>query len=309
MNNHELLRRAPAKINLGLEVLRRREDGFHDINTIFAAVDLHDEVHLRSRPDNLITCSVEGNSQLDGGEDNLCVRAARALRDRMGDQEIGLDIRLLKRIPIGAGLGGGSSDAASVLLGAAELWQANISLEGLHPLASSLGSDVPFFLQGGIALAESRGELLNPLHLSLPFSLLLINSGLHISTPWAYRAVARSGDRLPSDLAGILERGVDDPGILRREMVNDFEEPVFVGHPTLKELKKRLYDSRALFAAMSGSGSTMFGLFSDRTGAEQAAEMFGDCWAVWRDLCRRRGTRSQEAKKPKSQGTIKKVRA
>lgn len=271
---------APAKINLGLEVLRRREDGFHDINTLFAAVDLCDRVALRVRSDDRLTLTIDGNSDLSPGDDNLCVRAVQALRLFSGRSSLGLDIALTKRIPIGAGLGGGSSDAAAVLRGAAHLWNLTIRPDDLSRIALSLGSDVPFFLHGRLAGATSRGEMLETLELSLTGSVLLVNPGIHISTPWAYKAVGRTGERVPTDLSETLRRGLSDPDVLRREMVNDFEEPVFTAYPVLRELKNRLYDSGAFFALMSGSGSTMFGLYSDRSMASGAARRFESYWNV-----------------------------
>jgi len=271
---------APAKINLGLEVLRRREDGFHDINTIFAAVDLCDRVELRTRDDGLLTLAIDGNDDLAAGDDNLCIRAARALRLFVGQSGLGLDIGLTKRIPVGAGLGGGSSDAATVLRGALRLWNLDVPIEELSRIALSLGSDVPFFLHDGPARATSRGELLLPIDLRLPGSVLLVNPGIHISTPWAYRAIGRTGERPSTDLADSLRRGLVDHEVLRREVVNDFETPVFTAYPLLRELKERLYDSGAFFALMSGSGSTMFGLYPDRSAALDAARRFDPLWNV-----------------------------
>jgi 4-diphosphocytidyl-2-C-methyl-D-erythritol kinase len=270
----------PAKINLGLEVIRRRGDGFHDINTIFAAVDLRDDLSLALRDDGAITCRVEGNPTLDPGDDNLCVRAARALRDAAGRPDLGLDIVLGKHIPIGAGLGGGSSDAASVLVGVGAL--RGIELEGdrLARIAAELGSDVPFFLHGGVAVAVSRGEALTPLALLPRWTVLLVNPGIHIPTPWAYRMVGRSGERPATDLPALLAAGLTDPALLREGLVNDFEPAIFAEYPLLGELKERLYEGGALFALMSGSGSTMFGLFGDRAAAARAATAFTGYWTA-----------------------------
>lgn len=276
----ELVLAAPAKVNLGLEVLRRRADGFHDINTLFAAVELHDDLHLRSRADGAILCTVEGNPDLPSDRSNLCVRAAEELRLKLGDPALGLDIMLRKRIPIGAGLGGGSSDAAGVLMGAASLWGADPDDAGLPEIAAALGSDVPFFLMGGTARAGSRGEILEPLRVDLPYGVLLVNPGIHIPTPWAYRAVGRSGERSASDLPALLRAGLADPSLLRQGVVNDFEPAIFAAYPVLLELKERLYGRGALFALMSGSGSTMFGLFATEVEAADAATGFPGCWSA-----------------------------
>ncbi|MEP7220073.1 MAG: 4-(cytidine 5'-diphospho)-2-C-methyl-D-erythritol kinase [Bacteroidota bacterium] len=269
--------RALAKINLGLEVIRRRPDGYHDINTIFAAVDLHDTISLRPRADGDIHCRVEGNDSLASDRNNLCVRAAEALRRATGCLH-GLDILLRKRIPMGAGLGGGSSDAATVLKGAAAIWEINPGHKILHELAVGLGSDVPFFLGAPLAVAGSRGEELRGLEMNLPHAILLVNPGIHVATPWAYGAINRTSERPASDLTKILQRVFDDPALLAGKLVNDFEPAVFAEHPGLRMLKERLYGSGAFFALMSGTGSTMFGLFHRTEDALRAATSFPDCW-------------------------------
>lgn len=276
---------APAKINLGLEVLRRRNDGFHDINTVFAAVGAFDTITMALRQDREIVLRVEGNRELETGEDNLCVQAARRLRQMAGEELPGLDIVLEKRIPMGAGLGGGSSDAAAVLRGGIQLWDLSADEDELKRLALGLGSDVPFFLSGAISQASSRGEVLAPLDLDLSsLSVLLVNPGIHVPTPWAYKAVGRTGERPASDLAAILRRGLLHPEMLRQEMVNDFEKGVFAEHPRLAEIKSALYQAGAIFALMSGSGSTMFGLFRSREEALGAAGGFPGCWSAAADF-------------------------
>lgn len=277
----ELQLSAPAKINLGLEILRRREDGYHDINTIFAAIDLCDEITLRLRDDETITCTVKGNDALQRepmGE-NLCVKAARAAREHLGEDR-GLEIVLRKRIPTGAGLGGGSSDAATVLRGALQVWNQIIDEEALCGIAASLGSDVPFFLHGGVAHGSSRGERLTPVEISLPWHVLIVNPGIHIPTPWAYREVGRADQRAESDLVSLLRKGLRTPGSMRGRLVNDFEEPVFAAYPEIGEIRERLYSNGAFFALMSGSGSTVFGLFENRREAGKAKEKFGKYWSA-----------------------------
>lgn len=276
-----LLLRAPAKINLGLEVLRRRSDGYHDINTIFATVDLCDEIELSLRRDSQILCRVEGAPTLESDERNLCVGALGHLQRLIGNDAPGFDILLRKNIPIGGGLGGGSSDAAAVLLGAAELLgDSAINPSILAEIAATLGSDVPFFLSGGVATATSRGEVLHPLAIELPWHVLLVNPGIHVATSWAYAAVGRTTERPASDLERILRAGVDHPERLRREMVNDFEKGVFEAHPLLGKIKEALYEAGADLALMSGSGATVFGLFRDKGDGEAAARRLGLWWRM-----------------------------
>ncbi|HVZ41677.1 MAG TPA: 4-(cytidine 5'-diphospho)-2-C-methyl-D-erythritol kinase [Candidatus Kapabacteria bacterium] len=271
--------RAPAKINLGLEVIRRRSDGFHDINTVFATVDVCDRIGLSRRPDGEITLRVSGNPELESGASNLCVRAAAALRQRLGDSRLGADIVLEKHIPIGAGLGGGSSDAAAVLRGVAELWCAHeLGSSDLEEIGLQLGSDVPFFIRGGIAHARGRGERLRPLAISLPYVALLVNPGIHIPTPWAYARLGRTGERAETDLVLLLERSAADPSVLSIGLENDFEPAAFEAHPVLGTIKERLYGAGAQVALMSGSGATMFGLFGTPGQAHAAARSFADYW-------------------------------
>lgn len=281
-----MLLSAPAKINLGLQVLHRRPDGYHEINTVFAAVDLCDELELTARDDGRIVCRVEGNPQLaeEPAENNLCVRAARALREAAGVRE-GADLLLRKGIPTGAGLGGGSSDAAAVLAGCARLWNLSVAPADLAEIGAQLGSDVPFFLGSGPAVAGSRGEVLEPLDLFLPWAVLLVNPGIHVPTPWAYRALNRTDRRPADDLAAALRGGMENPHLLRERLVNDFEEAVFAEHPELKRIKERMYDAGALLALMSGSGSTMFGLFADGEGARKGESAFGEYWSRTVGFC------------------------
>lgn len=270
---------APAKINLGLEILRRRADGFHDLNTLFATVGVEDTLLFHPRKDGRIECRVEGNPLLAAEPDNLVVRAAHLLRERYGSPELGVQIELRKEIPTGAGLGGGSSDAAATLLGLRTLWHLSVSERDLLDLAESLGSDVPFFIHGGLALGRGRGEILEPLALDLPeWWAVLVNPGVHIPTPWAFRALDRHEERTASDLHAAVVEGINDPSTLRKRLTNDFEEPVFAAHPALAVIRDQLYRAGAFFALMSGSGSTLFGLFEDRSTAERAAADFSEGW-------------------------------
>lgn len=264
---------APAKINLGLEIVRRRPDGYHDLNTLFAALDFGDDVRLASSDDHLITCS-SSDPSLPVDERNLAVRAAECLRVRLGI-DAGLAITIEKRIPMGAGLGGGSSDAAAVLMGAPEIWGIEADPMMLAELALGLGSDVPFFLGAPVALASGRGEILASVELALPWSVLLVNPGIHVSTPEAFAAVGRNGERVPTDLVDALRRGD-----LRGRLVNDFEAAVIALHPAIGWIKERIAAAGAELALMSGSGATVFGLFADRSAAEAARAMFASEWSV-----------------------------
>jgi len=279
METVPLTLRAPAKINLGLEVLRRRPDGFHDLNTLFATVGVEDTLTLLPNETGSVECRVEGNPALAAEPDNLVVRAARLVRERWGTPGLGVSIRLHKAIPAGAGLGGGSSDAAATLLGLRSLWNLTLDDADLLALAATLGSDVPFFIHGGLALGSGRGEVLEPIDASVPdWWVTLVNPGIHIPTPWAFGALDRREERQASNLRAALDCALLEPHSMPRLFVNDFEPPVFAAYPELAAIRQELYRNGALLALMSGSGSTLFGLFPGRSDAERAAIHFGQYW-------------------------------
>lgn len=258
--------RAYAKINLGLRVIRKRGDGFHDIETIFHRVLPFDEITLE--PDAVISLNTNDRS-IPTGKDNLCVRAAELLQQRCPVPS-GVRITLSKNIPVGAGLGGGSSDAAATLEGLNELWGLNLPANELHALGLNLGSDVPFFLQRQSAFARGRGEDLTPIHIDLPYWTVLAHPDIHISTQWAYQhlnAAKRQESQTSAEINSILRQA----DTLRTFLANDFEDLVFRVHPEVGALRQRLYDAGARLALMSGTGSAVFGLFSDEVAAGNAA--------------------------------------
>ena len=256
---------AYAKINLGLLVLNKRPDGYHNIKTVFHRIDLFDRVSFTPSADiSVISTSPDAPSD----ESNICHKAARLLRERLDVRE-GVTITIDKRIPVGAGLGGGSSDAATVLLHLPGFWRRSASAESLRDLALELGSDVPYFLGKGSAAATGRGEILDYFDLNIPFTILLSNPNIHVATGWAYGQLRPQSGREAADLKEILLQGVKDPRILNGKLVNDFEPAVFTAHPEIGNLKSHLSSSGAHYAAMSGSGSSVYGLFSDRQVAEE----------------------------------------
>ena len=262
--------KAYAKINLGLHIVGKRPDGFHDIETIFHRIDLFDVINIEKSADISISCT---DPSIPAGPENLCWKAAEILRKESGTA-FGARITIEKNIPVGAGLGGGSSDAASVLTALNEMWGLSLRKDELLRLALNLGSDVPYFLEKSTAYGEGRGERLTPLELNLPYWIVLINPSIHISTPWAYSRLAeeRKGiyPRRPNLLEGIGDDLVN--GILRAE--NDFEGIVFREHPKIGKIKQQLKEFGALLSLMSGSGSTMFGLFNDKDHAVNALQTF-----------------------------------
>ncbi len=196
------------------------------------------------------------------------------MQQQAGIQQ-GARIVVEKRIPSGAGLGGGSSDAAATLLALRELWDADISDAELHAMGAQLGSDVPFFLAGSTAaIAGGRGELLTPLDIALPYWIVVVNPGIHVSTPWAYHALNRQEETESIDFAAVLRS--PEPEQLRSTLVNDFERVVFAAHGLLADIKAALYNAGAVFALMSGSGSSLFGMFATQEQARAAAEQFSE---------------------------------
>ncbi len=265
--------RAPAKINLGLEVRARRPDGYHELRTLFQAVSLSDRLTLRRRNRGVrLTC----RNFSDSGPDNLAWKAAALFFERSGTRG-GLEIELDKRIPVGGGLGGGSSDAAAVLLGACRLFRLRPPREVLAEWAAALGSDVPFFLGSGAALGTGRGEVIEPLEESGPeAAVLLYAPGFHLSTADVYRLHRLRLTRKRDELTILLRRwskGSLGPG--GKALFNDLEETVFGIRPRLAAVKRRLLGEGAAGAQVSGSGSCIFAIFPSKERARRAASILG----------------------------------
>ena len=261
--------RAYAKINLGLLVTGKRGDGFHDIVTVFHRVALADTIRLERSS----AITVRSSDPLaPSGETNICHAAARLVAAELGTTD-GVTVDIRKEIPVGAGLGGGSADAAAVLRALPRLWGTELPPPALGAIALRLGSDVPFFLRPGSALGTGRGEILEYFPLDIPFAILVCTPHVHVSTAWAYTQIAPR-TRPGVDLRAILESGFDDPSLLGESLVNDFEEPVFRRYPAIGEIKRRLLEAGALFASLSGSGSSVYALFRGVAEAEMAREKF-----------------------------------
>ncbi len=263
---------APAKINLGLHVLRRRSDGYHDIETVFIRIPWADHLRVKPSSDLRLTCT---DPSLPVDDRNLVMKAAGLLRSRFGVSS-GAAIHLEKRVPFGAGLGGGSSDAAAALRALSSLWNLPVAPADLHEMALALGSDVPFFLNGPAAYATGRGERLAPLTdpatgagYTLPYPLVILAPFVSVSTREAYRMVAPVETDRP-DLADLVRS--NDLGRWRRHLVNDFERPVLEAFPPIRAARAMLLDAGAAYVSLSGSGSAVFGVFEQEPAAEAAAE-------------------------------------
>jgi 4-diphosphocytidyl-2-C-methyl-D-erythritol kinase len=260
---------ALAKINLDLRVLARRPDQFHELRTVFQTVSLADTLDLAFTPGRRTSIELEDSAQIP---DNLVVRAATAALDAMRVRGR-LEMRLVKRIPMGAGLGGGSSDAAAVLLALPVLAGRAIPFDRLSEIAATLGSDLNFFFHGGTAAGIGRGTELFPLPDGPARHGLLIAPGVHVSTADAYRDLSpRLTPELQRNKMNSFQSLVWGAG--EGSAVNDFEPVVFAQHPRLAALKRRLIRAGAAPALMSGSGSSLFGLFTSREAAARARDSF-----------------------------------
>jgi 4-diphosphocytidyl-2-C-methyl-D-erythritol kinase len=247
-----------AKINLGLSIVSKRPDGFHNLETIFYPLPLRDVLEIVPSAETAFFPSglaIPGNPA-----DNLVLRAFDLLKKNY--PQIGnLKIYLLKAIPMGAGLGGGSSDAAYIIQLINRYYDLRISDRDLNAFALALGSDCPFFMQSSPCFASGRGEILEPLALDLSgYSFLLVHPEIRIGTGWAFSRIRPS---LPNyDLKQSISKPIQ---YWKDTLYNDFEKPVFEAYPLLEKMKKQLYAAGARYAAMTGSGSTIFGIFAKGT--------------------------------------------
>ena len=255
-----MILRANCKINLGLDILRRRADGYHDLETVmFPVRGLYDEVEVDRTDAPGVEFRAEGLVVDCPADENICLRAFRLMHDRYGVD--GVRIRLFKRVPFGAGLGGGSADATAVVLALNELFDLRLSEEELIARAAELGSDTAFFVRNTPQLCTGRGEVMEPFPLDLSgWALVVIKPDEGVSTREAYAGVCPHIPAIP--LAERLRRPVAE---WQGAVTNDFEESVFAAHPAIRAAKERLLRAGACYASMSGSGSAVFGLF-DRGG-------------------------------------------
>jgi 4-diphosphocytidyl-2-C-methyl-D-erythritol kinase len=283
---------SPAKVNLYLRILGQRPDGYHELETVMLPLDFGDEITLRPLDSGLVLeCD---NPSLPTDDSNLALRAAKRLAERCGGKR-GARITLTKRTPLAAGLGGGSSNAAAVLLGLRQLWGLEADDSILHQLAASLGSDVNFFLVRGAALCRGRGEQVEAAPCKLSTSVLLVNPGFGISTKWAYEnwgKAAPCGSRLtasPPEVSLLLQAlAKDDPAGVSRCLFNSLEAPSIRKFPVLRLIKDVMRSNGASGTLMSGSGATVFGLFDAPRTAEKSArevrEQFGP--SMWTRVTR-----------------------
>ncbi len=250
-----------AKINLGLQILSRRTDGFHNIESVLIPISLSDALEVIEAPNGEFSFTSSGLPIPSDGKPNLCERAFWLLHNEFRIPQVNL--HLYKVIPAGSGLGGGSADAAYTLKMLNQVFSLDLNHSDLETLAAKLGSDCPFFIRNQPMLARGSGEILDPVSLSLKgLHLLLIRPQVHISTAEAFAGVVPQNPR--KALHEILAQPIES---WKEELKNDFEKSLFAKHPLLGKIKNQLYDNGALYSAMSGSGSALFGLFENKPDA------------------------------------------
>jgi len=263
--------KAPAKVNYLLDVIRRRPDGYHDLRMVMQRVNLCDEltITLTDSPGISVRCGKVG---VPDGPGNIAWKAAKALFELASSSQ-GAEISLIKNIPVAAGLGGGSSDAASVLMGINELLQLELSDQRLMEIGVKLGADVPFFIFKKTALAEGIGEALTAMPEMPAAWVLLVNPGVHVSTAWVYKNMLLTNRGELAKLPSLYGSVMDICSIFS----NDLESVTIPAFPVIADIKDGMLRHGALGAMMSGSGPTVFGLFQDQETAEQArAALTGD---------------------------------
>ena len=266
----EIIVKSSAKINIGLNIINKRDDGFHNLETIFYPLNLYDEIKF-TKSDKFTFNSNDENLSKD--KTNLIIRTKELLENEF-DIHLPVNIYLKKNIPIGAGLGGGSSNAASTLLSLVKLFNLEISKNKLMDLAIKLGSDVPYFLNPVPSFAESRGEKLFPINFRIKKYLLIVNPGIHIATKWAFSLITPKQPNIS------LKSLINKPKIEIEDVMsiasNDFEEIIFNHFPEIKKIKEKMLYFGANYSMMTGTGSTVWALFDDKEAAYQT-ELFFKC--------------------------------
>ncbi|MDF1536251.1 MAG: 4-(cytidine 5'-diphospho)-2-C-methyl-D-erythritol kinase [bacterium] len=263
---------APAKVNLTLKVLGKRPDGYHDIESLVQKVSLYDRITIRevSDPGIHVTCS---DPTVPSGPGNLVYQAAQLIMEATRTAGKGISIDLEKRIPHGAGLGGGSSDAAAVIMGLNTLWNLSLSLMEMEEVAARIGSDVPLFLHPSPSVISGRGEVVTPAPARIRAVFLIVFPGFSVSTRWAYSNFRLTKDHGKYRISALqrAERGELPPDRWQGFIVNDLEAAVSNKHPEIGRCIEDLLLLGAGASQMSGSGSAVFGLFEDRFVAQKAA--------------------------------------
>ncbi len=263
----EIKIKAPAKINLSLQVLNKRADGFHNINSLMCPIGIFDEIIICESNDFQFTCDLDLGIP---NEENLVFRAAKKLIEKYNlDGKV--KISLSKKIPAGGGLGGGSSDAANVITGLCKYYEIAPLESDLIDLAASLGSDIPFFIRNSSAIVGGRGEILDYIPFELPWQLIIVAPDFGISTALAYKQLNRGNDSniQQVDYRQIIPQILETPELMKQYFRNDFVYPEMEYYDEIANVVNTLYDNGAIYSNMSGSGSCCFGLFQNMPNVEE----------------------------------------
>tara|TARA_B100000989_G_scaffold275836_1_gene235678 strand:- start:59 stop:904 length:846 start_codon:yes stop_codon:yes gene_type:complete len=264
----KVLLKSFSKVNIGLKIINSRADGYHNIHTVFQEIDFHDNIILKKRNSG---CYFTSNVDwLSNNESNLCVKAWQCLVDRFDIS--GIDIELQKNIPPGSGLGGGSSNAACTLKGLSMLYNLNISLNDLLKIGSSIGADVPFFIKGGCQIGSGIGDQLVKVGHSIKNTFLLVMPKIHIDTKATFKKLKKFLDYNQEKVkfADFIEKDK----FLFKFFENDFETIIFPAYPEIGQIKSKLLNCGAIFSSLSGTGSTVYGVFDDEAKAISAESLF-----------------------------------
>jgi len=273
MNKIERL--CPAKINIGLNIIEKRNDGYHNLETIFYPIKLADKITIKVSN----TSSFESNDErISSDKDNLILKTKRIVENEAG-KSLNCKINLAKKIPIGAGLGGGSSNAATTMMILNDLFSLEFGFETLNRLAIQLGSDVPFFLNPVPSIGTSRGEILRQIYLSITDPILIVNPGIHISTKWAYENITPKRSNQISEIN--IKGNIFDE---LSNLSNDFETIVFDKFPEILKIKTDMLANGAYYASMSGSGSTVFGIFKSHDDVKLIEKEFSKKYFTYLEL-------------------------
>jgi len=270
MNNLKL--QSKAKVNLFLDIISKRDDGYHSINTVYQLIELSDFLEFEKTKNKIeIICNLP---DVPTDESNIIFKSIMILSNYKDIKNMGVRVRINKNIPMGAGLGGGSSNAAITLIAINQLFNLSLSFNELLDIAQRIGMDVPFHLYGGRCIGTGRGEIVKQIPNGL-FDMVLINTGLQISTKWAYQQVDWDKvDNHPSIDEFIDKLSDSSVSDINKRLYNAFEQFIFPHYPVLESVKSKLLNEGALAALMSGSGSTIYGIFEDYNKARKAADKF-----------------------------------
>lgn len=274
-----MIRKCFAKINLSLDIISKRDDGYHNIDTLMARINLFDKLEINKRTDDKFT--YRSNVDLGRVEENLIFKAYQVMKDLAGHRASGIDINLTKEIPVAAGLAGGSTNAAETMMALNELWDLNLSRDDLMKEGARLGADIPFFFLNKAARATGIGEILEPFTIKTPLKVLLVNDGTSVSSAHVYKNTKLYGHLKNDDLVKGLKEG--DWSVVS-DFENVMEDVVLRDFPHLVAIKEKLRKNGAIKALVSGSGASIFGIFKDDISLNRAFEKLKDSYKFVRKV-------------------------